>query len=102
MEDNEYEWRDFVLYMTIHATLAMSSIFLLALPCFTYKKFHQTMLVVLVVLCVHRGSKRYTYYVSQNRHGNRVVYCNGDSDSLSLLFIKSFLPDYRHVWKTDS
>jgi Protein of unknown function (DUF2838) len=62
METNDYELRDFVVYMLIHATLAIASIYVLAYACYANKHVHMSLLVALIVICVHRGSKRYTYY----------------------------------------
>lgn len=62
METNDYELRDFFVYMLIHAMLAISSIYFLAYPCYANKHVHMSLLVALIAICVHRGSKRYTYY----------------------------------------
>ena len=62
MQTNDYEFRDFVVYMLIHAALAISSIYVLAYACYTNQHVHMSLLVALIVICVHRGSKRYTYY----------------------------------------
>mmetsp|Transcript_5776 Transcript_5776/g.12174 ORF Transcript_5776/g.12174 Transcript_5776/m.12174 type:complete len:477 (-) Transcript_5776:963-2393(-) len=62
MENNDFELRDFAVYMMAHATAAVSSIYILAYPCFTSKNAHLCIIAGLIILCVHRGSKRYTYY----------------------------------------
>jgi len=62
MEKNDYELRDLCVYMLGHAVMFILSIYALAYPCFTWKQAHAAMLLALLVVCVYRGSKRYTYY----------------------------------------
>lgn len=62
MESNDFEHRDFVAYMAFHAGLSILSIYGLAYPCFSSKTVHLCLIVLLMVLSVYRGSKRYTYY----------------------------------------
>ena len=62
MKENDFEARDFAVYMMAHATAAVASIYFLAYPCFLSKNAHLCIIACLVYLCVYRGSKRYTYY----------------------------------------
>jgi len=62
MEANDFELRDFLVYMLFHAVMAVLSVYVLAYPCFVSKAVHLCLLTVLTVICVYRGSKRYTYY----------------------------------------
>lgn len=62
MENNDFELRDFLVYMLAHMLAAVSSIFVLAYPCFFSKQAHLCIIAGLIFLCTHRGSKRYTYY----------------------------------------
>lgn len=63
MDDDDYELRDFVLYMMFHALGVYLSVFFLAYPCYRSQVFHATVLVLLTILAVARGAQRYTYYV---------------------------------------
>lgn len=62
MEDNDFELRDFLAYMVVHAILAVFSIYTLAYPCFINKTVHVSFLYLLTCICVYRGAKRYTFY----------------------------------------
>ena len=59
---NDFEMRDFYVYMGIHFLCAVNSIVVLGYPCFLSKYIHALFLWVLLALCTYRGSKRYTYY----------------------------------------
>lgn len=62
---NDFELRDFVVYMAMHLIQSVLSMVVLAYLCFLSKYVHATMLICLVVLCTYRGAKRYTYYSTQ-------------------------------------
>jgi hypothetical protein len=64
MLQDDYEVRDFLVYMAIHSSLSYLGTMTLAYACFHYKYIHAALLVVLTITCVHRGSQRYTYYVT--------------------------------------
>jgi len=59
---NDFEFRDFVAYMTIHVIAFLTSLLILAYPCSLSRYAHGTLLSICAVICVWRGSKRYTYY----------------------------------------
>ena len=65
MEMDDYERRDFLLYMTIHAVLILGSIPTLAYMCSWSPTLHFTLLILVVLICVYRGAQRYTYYTTQ-------------------------------------
>jgi hypothetical protein len=65
MENDDYELRDFLVYMAGHATMIYLSVYLLAYPCFLNKTVHMLFFVLLSFICVRRGAERYTYYVTE-------------------------------------
>jgi len=71
---NDYETRDFLLYMLCHA-LGSSGVGIIIVGdilCFRGGKIvHATLLVVATVLCCKRGADRYTYYVTK-MYGQKV------------------------------
>ena len=71
MEENDFELRDFLMYMLAHMVAAVLSIYVLAYPCFKSKEAHLCIIAGLVFLCTHRGSKRYTYY-STSMYGRMI------------------------------
>mmetsp|Transcript_46693 Transcript_46693/g.141464 ORF Transcript_46693/g.141464 Transcript_46693/m.141464 type:complete len:219 (-) Transcript_46693:152-808(-) len=62
MEDNDFELRDLALYMGAHALASVLSIYVSAYACFSSKAVHLSLISFLLVITVHRGAKRYTYY----------------------------------------
>lgn len=64
MENDDYEMRDFLVYMFMHAFMACSAVYILAYPCYMNQAIHTVMLVLLTILCVARGAARYVYYVT--------------------------------------
>jgi hypothetical protein len=64
--DGEYEYRDFALYMTIHACLTFASTVVLPYACQTSRYVHSAMIWGLVSLCVFRGASRYVYWVTSS------------------------------------
>lgn len=64
MEHDDYETRDFLLYMMGHAILVCTSILTLANICRFGPLFHGILLFCVVTICVYRGAQRYTYYVT--------------------------------------
>ena len=62
----EYEYRDFLLYMTIHAVLVFIATNVLAYACLASKLIHATFIWIVVVLCVFRGAKRYVYWITNS------------------------------------
>jgi hypothetical protein len=64
-ENDDYELRDFLAYMAVHATLVYVSVYLLAYPCYKSRTVHMSLIVLITFLCVRRGAERYTYYVTQ-------------------------------------
>lgn len=71
MEENDFELRDFLMYMLAHMVAAVLSIYVIAYPCFISKEAHLCIIAGLVFLCTHRGSKRYTYY-STSMYGRMI------------------------------
>lgn len=65
MRTNDFELKDFLFYMGAHCVSAIGAIVVLAYPCYLSRYVHAGFLFALGVLCVHRGSKRYTYYSTQ-------------------------------------
>ena len=59
---NDFELRDFYVYMAIHLISSTASIVVIGYPCFLSKYVHAALLWALLALCTYRGSKRYTYY----------------------------------------
>lgn len=59
---NDFEMRDLIVYLVVHFLLAMTSVVVLAYPCYLSKYAHGTFLIILLVACTWRGAKRYTYY----------------------------------------
>jgi len=62
METDDYEKRDFMFYIGAHAIAALASIPTLAFCCNYSKQLHGFLLFVVLLICVHRGAQRYTYY----------------------------------------
>lgn len=81
MEANDFELRDFIVYMGGHMVAAVSSVYILAYPCFISKEAHLCIIAGLIFLCAHRGSKRYTYY-STSMYG-RMIRKNFDELMMS-------------------
>ena len=66
MADGDYEYRDFALYMCIHAFLIFVSTNFLAYACLKSQTIHSAFIWILVVVCVYRGASRYTYWVTNS------------------------------------
>lgn len=64
-ENDDYELRDFLVYMAVHATLIYASVYLLAYPCYRSKTVHASFIVLVIFICIRRGAERYTYYVTK-------------------------------------
>lgn len=62
--DDDYEMRDFFVYMAAHAVAGVTSTCISGYLCFTYQKFHAAVLVFLIYTTVMRGAKRYTFYIN--------------------------------------
>jgi len=62
MKANDFEMRDFFVYMVAHAIASVLSIYCLAWPCYNNETVHILVLGGLTCICVYRGAKRYTYY----------------------------------------
>ena len=63
--NNDFEVRDVIAYMITHFFAAVGSILVFAYPSFLSRYIHGTLLVVLLLICTYRGSKRYTYYSTE-------------------------------------
>jgi hypothetical protein len=83
MENDDYELRDFLVYMAGHATMVYLSVYLLAYPCFLSKTTHMLFIMVLTFICVRRGAERYTYYVTE-------------------MYAKALRKDFAHVVASDT
>jgi len=64
IQNNDFELRDFILYMIIHI-LSFASALLLAYACFASKFMYRLLLCGVTYICVYRGAKRYTYYTTK-------------------------------------
>lgn len=64
MGRDDYETKDFLVYMVGHATLVGISILTLANLCRLGSILHGILLTCVVTICVYRGAQRYTYYVT--------------------------------------
>eukprot|EP00521_Asterionellopsis_glacialis_P000512 CAMPEP_0195256018 /NCGR_PEP_ID=MMETSP0706-20130129/5989_1 /TAXON_ID=33640 /ORGANISM="Asterionellopsis glacialis, Strain CCMP134" /LENGTH=210 /DNA_ID=CAMNT_0040308987 /DNA_START=257 /DNA_END=889 /DNA_ORIENTATION=+ len=65
MANDDYEARDFLVYMAIHAVMGNIAVVVLGYLCFHYKWAHIALLLVLTTVCVFRGAKHYDYYVTE-------------------------------------
>eukprot|EP00545_Synedropsis_sp_CCMP1620_P007219 CAMPEP_0119021514 /NCGR_PEP_ID=MMETSP1176-20130426/26139_1 /TAXON_ID=265551 /ORGANISM="Synedropsis recta cf, Strain CCMP1620" /LENGTH=440 /DNA_ID=CAMNT_0006976137 /DNA_START=141 /DNA_END=1463 /DNA_ORIENTATION=+ len=64
MAADDYEVRDFLLYMTLHMGAVVISIPTLGYGCFVNQYVHTALLVGVLWILVNRGAKRYTYYTT--------------------------------------
>jgi len=64
MQMDDYETRDLLLYMAIHAVLVTISIFTLAYICSWNPVSHGILILLVTSICVYRGAQRYTYYTT--------------------------------------
>ena len=71
MENDDYEVRDFIVYMGLHAFFINLAVYTLAYPCYRSQNAHKILLILITVICVKRGAQRYTYY-STNMYGRMV------------------------------
>jgi hypothetical protein len=62
VKTNNFEMRDFIVYMGVHMVAVLLSTVCLAYPCYLSKYAHAAFLWMLAILCTYRGSLRYTYY----------------------------------------
>merc|ERR1711862_139231 len=65
IQTNDFELRDFILYMSVHFILCTLAIFVLGYCCLTSKILHQILLFFVLTICVYRGATRYTYYTTK-------------------------------------
>jgi hypothetical protein len=64
-EENNYDWIDFTIYMVLHMSASIASIYVFAYPCFASRRFHLFVLSFATVLAVTRGANSYTYYTTK-------------------------------------
>mmetsp|Transcript_13237 Transcript_13237/g.19273 ORF Transcript_13237/g.19273 Transcript_13237/m.19273 type:complete len:438 (+) Transcript_13237:57-1370(+) len=64
MKQNDFETRDFLVYMCAHVTMSSIAIFITGSLCFTYQKAHTIFLAFVTAIVAHRGAGRYTYYTT--------------------------------------
>ena len=64
MAERNYEVRDLFVYMCCHAIGIWFATTVIAYACCQSKMAHATILWMMVVLCVYRGSQRYTYWAT--------------------------------------
>jgi hypothetical protein len=62
VKTNDFELRDFQVYMGLHLLNGILSVIVLAYPCYLNKYVHGAFLWILFAICTFRGAKRYTYY----------------------------------------
>jgi Protein of unknown function (DUF2838) len=65
MAMDHYEMRDLLAYLTLHGVMVALSIPTLGYACNYSKISHMTVLVLILLAVVHRGSQRYTYYTTK-------------------------------------
>jgi len=65
MKTNNFELRDFAVYMAFHAIGAIGSLLVLAYPCSLSKYAHGSFLFICLITCTWRGAQRYTYYSTE-------------------------------------
>ena len=65
MEVDDYEVRDFLVYIGIHAVLVLLSIPTLAFACNYNKNVHVGLLLAVLLIGSQRGSQRYNYYATK-------------------------------------
>lgn len=63
-KNDDYEVSAFVCYMLVHAFLVFLATTVLAYACWVDKRIHLALLAGLAVVCIHRGSQRYTYWAT--------------------------------------
>jgi len=63
-QDGDYETRDFIVLMTMHATGIWLATVTVAYACLSNKKIHATLLWFIVVITVFRGANKYVYWVT--------------------------------------
>lgn len=64
LRTNQFETRDFILYMLAHAVCATGSILVLGYGCFQSQQVHGGMLAAVTIVTTHKGAQRYTYYTT--------------------------------------
>ena len=62
IKTNDFEMRDFLVYMATHFSGCILSFILFGYPCYVSKYMHGIILWILFAICAYRGAKRYTYY----------------------------------------
>ena len=65
IQTNDFELRDFFVYMTVHFVGVTISIVGLAFLCSLNKYVHGVIIWIVLVICTYRGSARYTYYSTE-------------------------------------
>mmetsp|Transcript_21449 Transcript_21449/g.27734 ORF Transcript_21449/g.27734 Transcript_21449/m.27734 type:complete len:391 (+) Transcript_21449:118-1290(+) len=66
MMDGTYDYRDLTLYMSCHAVMIFVATNFIAYGCMRSKAIHATFIWILVIICVYRGSSRYTYWATSS------------------------------------
>jgi len=64
MAEDDYETRDFVVYMLGHAVMVTFAITVVAYACTRDQRIHGAFIWALVAICVARGAKRYVYWAT--------------------------------------
>uniref|UniRef100_A0A7S4SVI4 Glycerophosphocholine acyltransferase 1 n=1 Tax=Ditylum brightwellii TaxID=49249 RepID=A0A7S4SVI4_9STRA len=62
VEENDFELRDCLVYLMLHAISGIASIACLGYLCFINVWVHAFMILLVALICVYRGAVRYTYY----------------------------------------
>jgi len=65
MELNQFESRDFLVYMAGHFLFVTITTLIIGFPCLKNKAFHGLILIMVTAVVTLRGAKRYTYYATQ-------------------------------------
>ena len=65
IDANHFETRDFLAYMLAHAVAAIGSVFCIGYPCLHNQKAHASFLLLVAIVTIYRGAKRYTYYCTK-------------------------------------
>lgn len=87
---NDFELKDFFVYIILHSIGFVASLFAFAYPCSLSPYVHGPLILSTVVVCIWRGAKNYTY-LSSNMHSklvqqNVIRECDSDETKYELAF----------------
>lgn len=64
VKTNHFEVRDLAVYMAAHLLVVSAGVFILGYLCFINQTLHGLFLILITLISTHKGSRRYTYYVT--------------------------------------